>query len=317
LRIIDCQQHPLAAMGLIIDIFKTKEPAEAFIDMENAHPTNKEMKIYEMVDEVLKRGSSIQKLIEDYKGCSELARKAMQSPTPDNERAAFEGLLQAVGTIAAFFQYTKELEKAVPELLLTLASPPTEEAKQTLADQQALAKQLADVFDFTLRFDQTRMQRPTLSNDFSYYRRLLPKFNKHPDVKIKDEEASGMTLFTAEHIPMMSCLGRAAASALKQNEHVTTALSVMANSCMKMIKSKRFVKAETNLFCARAMTGAIILYDHTHPLGAFHKRTPIAIKACVLMLKKDFPKETALLNAIHYSTKHFRDAPAHIQELFP
>jgi len=303
-------------MGLIMDLLKGKEAHEVFIDMENAKPSNKEMKIYEMVDEVLKRGPEIQKMIEDYKGCSDLARKAMQSPTPDNERAAFEGLLVAVECISAFFQYTKELEKAVPELLLTLASPPSDESKQTLADQQALAKQLADVFDFTLRFDQTRMQRPTISNDFSYYRRLLPKFNKHPEVKVKDEEASGMTLFTAEHIPMMSCLARSAARALKQNEHVNSALAVMANSCMKMIKSKKFLKAETNLFCARAMTGSIILYDHTHPLGAFHKRSPIALKQCVLLLKKDFPKETALLNAIHFSTKHFKDAPANMQELF-
>src|SRR5687768_12475013 len=103
-----------------------------------------------------------------------------------------------------------------------------------------------------------------------------------------------MTLFTAEHIPMMTSLARGAAAAIKQNEHVTSALAIMANSCMKMIKSKkyvyfcsthfgrsskclvgRFLKAETNLFCARAMTGAIILYDHTHSLGSFHKRTPI------------------------------------------
>jgi hypothetical protein len=303
-------------MGLILDVLKGKEAHEVFIDMENAKPTNKEMKIYEMITEVLKQGQDVQKMIEEYKGCTDLARKAMSSPTPDNERAAFEGLLGAVDTISAFFQYSKELEKSVPELLVTLASPSHDESKQTLADQQALAKALADVFDFVLRFDQTRMQRPTLANDFSYYRRLLPKFNKHPEVKVKDEEASGMSLFTAEHIPMMSCLGRAAAKALQKNEHVTAALSVMANSCMKMIKSKKFLKFETNLFCARAMTGAIILYDHTHPLGAFHKRTPIAMKACILLLKKEFPKETALLNAIHFSTKNFKSAPSNIQELF-
>lgn len=68
---------------------------------------------------------------------------------------------------------------------------------------------LSDIFDFTLRFDALRMERPFLPNDFSYYRRLLPKFNKHPGVKIKDDEASGMALFTAEHIPMMTTLARA------------------------------------------------------------------------------------------------------------
>jgi hypothetical protein len=239
----------------------------------------------------------------------------MSTPTPENEQEAFEGLLVAVDSISAFFNYAKQLEKVLPELLVTLAQPTTDE-KQTLADQQALAKQLADIFDFTLRFDQTRMMRPNLSNDFSYYRRLLPKFSKHPDIKVKDDEASGMALFTAEHIPMMSCLSKAAARALEKNEHVTTALSVMANSCMKMVKSKKFSKPETNLFCARAMTGSIVLFDHVDPISAFHKRSPILIKQCILLLKKEFPKETSLMNAIRFSTKNFRNAPSSIQDLF-
>jgi hypothetical protein len=45
----------------------------------------------------------------------------------------------------------------------------------------------------------------------------------------------------AEHIPMMSCLAKAGGRALERNEHVTTALAVMANSCMQMIKSKKYI----------------------------------------------------------------------------
>jgi len=99
----------------------------------------------------------------------------------------------------------------------------------------------ADIFDFTLRFDALRMERPFLPNDFSYYRRLLPKFNKHPAVKIKDDEASGMALFTAEHIPMMTTLARACPSDAQEprNQHIMEALALMANSCMKMIKNKK------------------------------------------------------------------------------
>jgi len=302
-------------MGQLLSLLQRKELHEVFIDFENAQPTNQEMKIYNLVNEVLKDGESVIRQIQDYKGCQELARKAMSTPTPENEQEAFEGLLVAVDSISAFFNYAKQLEKVLPELLVTLAQPTTDE-KQTLADQQALAKQLADIFDFTLRFDQTRIMRPNLSNDFSYYRRLLPKFSKHPDIKVKDDEASGMALFTAEHIPMMSCLSKAAARALEKNEHVTTALSVMANSCMKMVKSKKFSKPETNLFCARAMTGSIVLFDHVDPISAFHKRSPILIKQCILLLKKEFPKETSLMNAIRFSTKNFRNAPSSIQDLF-
>jgi len=115
---------------------------------------------------------------------------------------------------------------------------------------------------------------------------------------------------------MMSSLSKATAAALEKNEHVTAALAAMANVCMKMIKSKKYSKPETNLFCARAMTGAIVLFDHVDPLGAFHKKSPIAIRPCVMLLKRDFPKEGGLLNAIHFSTKHFKDAPSSLQELF-
>jgi len=306
-------------MGNIGSVLKGKEVHEVFIDFENAKPTNGEMKIYTLVDDVLKSAPDVLKKIEEYKGCQDLARKAMSTPTYENEKEAFEGLLAAVDSIATFFDYAKSLERVLPELLLVIAkgAPSDEKGQaQSLADQQALAKQLADIFDFTLRFDQTRMMRPHLSNDFSYYRRLLPKFSKLPQVKIKDDEASGMALFTAEHIPMMSCLSKAAARALEKNEFVTVTLSIMANSCHKMIKSKKFPKRETNLFCARAMTGSIVLFDHVEQLGAFHKRSPIQLRACIQLLKREFPKEISLLNAIRFSTKHFKDAPANIQDMF-
>jgi len=267
---------------------------------------------------VLKFGSIVLRMIDDYKGCQDLVRKAMSTPTMENEKAAFEALLQVVSHISSFFDYAKKLEEMLPILLDHLGKAPTEE-KQTIEQQQdtaALAKQLADVLDFTLRFDQLRMMRPHLSNDFSYYRRLLPKFSNNPNIKVKDDEAGGMALFTAEHIPMMTALCRAAHKALQSNESVTATLALMANSCLKMIKSKKFDKAEINLFIARAMTGAIVLFDHVHPNGAFQKNSSIHIKSCISLLKTNFPKEQGLMNAIQFSSKTFKTAPPQIQQLF-
>jgi hypothetical protein len=207
----------------------------------------------------------------------------------------------------------------LPRLLTSLATPSqseNKEKKSSFGDQQAIAKQLADLLNFALTFDQSRMQRPGLSNDFSYYRRLLPKFNKHPKVKVRSDAAGGMALFTAEHIPMTKGLAKAAESAVAQNDNAALALGVMANSCLKMIKSKKFANEETNLFCARAMTGAIVVYDYVDPLSVFHKKCPIQLKDCIKTLKKEFPKEQALLNAIQYSTKNFSDASSSIQNLF-
>lgn len=304
-------------MGQVLAGLNSKNGKQVFIDFESAHVSEKEKKVYGMVEEVLQKGASVLKLVEDYKGCSDLARKAMQTPSHENEQEAFEGLLEAVDSIAAFFSYSQELERVLPQLLAAIGDhSAADEEKSSVESQQALCKQLAHIFDFTLKFDQVRMLRPNLSNDFSYYRRLLPKFNKHPDIRIKDDEASGMALFTAEYIPMMNCCARAAASAVEQDSNTTDVLSIMANSCFKMIKTKAFSKEETILFCARAMTGSIVLYDHVNDIGVFQKKSPIQLKPCVLLLKKELPKQVSLLNAIHYSTKHFREAPQSVQDLF-
>jgi len=224
-------------------------------------------------------------------------------------------LLSAVDSIASFFNYTKELEMVVPELLTGLASAPPSDAG-TLQIPEALGFQLAQIFEFALEFDRVRMLRPNLSNDFSYYRRLLPKFNKHPNLRIKDDEASGMALFTAEHIPMMNCLSKATARAQEKNSQVSRVLAIMANSCRKAVATKKFPQPSTSLTCARAMTAAIVISDHIDVFSVFNKKSPVAVRACILTLKKDFPKEVSLLNAIRYSTRHFSEAPPAIQELF-
>lgn len=69
----------------------------------------------------------------------------MSSPTPENEQLAFEGLLVSVDSVAMFYNYAKELEQVLPELLTTLTKDGAD-CKASLSDQQALAKQLAGAF---------------------------------------------------------------------------------------------------------------------------------------------------------------------------
>lgn len=66
------------------------------------------------------------------------------------------------------------------------------------------------------------------------------------------------------------------------------------------------------------MTGAIVLYDHVSILGVFSKKSPIPIKQVVPVLKKEFPGNDGiiLLNAIQFSTKHFKEASEATKELF-
>jgi len=292
------------------------KPAEVvFIDLQNAKPTELEIKMYERVREVLNKGEDVCTKIEDYKGCQDVARKAMTSPNPENEEAAFSALLTAVEYIDGIYQQARALEEIVPLLLSALSVSPQEEKdknKLSVATCQALAAQLSILLDFALRFDQIRMRQPFISNDFAFYRRLLPKFPRDPRVRIKDDDAGGMALFTAEYTPMMNAVCR---SAIKSDGKPNEVMAIIANSCYKMLKHNK-LPTEFNLVAARAMTGATIVFDHVDVVGVFQKSSPVKVTQIVNMLKSNFKEQPALLNGIQFTTKTFKNAPNSIQALF-
>ena len=63
---------------------------------------------------------------------------------------------------------------------------------------------------------------------------------------------------------------------------------------MKALKNKTYESEVTNNLCAYAMAGAIILFDHMDTMSVFAKRSPINIKACINILKKDFASEVTI-----------------------
>jgi hypothetical protein len=236
-------------------------------------------------------------------------------------------VLPAVDRLQEFFDFATTLEEIFPMLLVALCA---EDPRHSLQNKQALAKQLADILDFVLRFDDLKMVNPAIQNDFSYYRRTLNRMKinkKDGNVKIRDELANRMSLFFAYPTPMMKVLSDTTSKYLAGDadirpEAVTEGLAVMANVCYEMVLNKKFEAEATNMFCLRAMTGSIILYDHIHPAGAFVKKSPINIKGCVLQLKNfksaDGSNSTdGLLNALRFTTLHLNDAetPAPIKAL--
>jgi len=269
-------------MGKIIGALSGgKEPEEIFLDFENAKPSEEEQQIYDEVHKVLVNGPDILEHLFKYEGCEEFIRKAITTPGPETEEAAWNAVLPAVDQLLEFYQFSVALEIGFPNLLVALCK---NDPKDSLANQQALAKQMADVFDFVLKFDDAKMVNPAIQNDFSYYRRTLNRMKlskKEPNIKIRDELANRMSLFFAYPTPMMKVLSETTVKFLAPNlgsgvplENVTTALSTMANICHDMVHNKKFSTDGTNMFCLRAMTGSIILFDHLHSTGAFIKKIP-------------------------------------------
>jgi len=179
-----------------------------------------------------------------YDGCEEYIRKAITTPGEETEQAAWNAVLPAVDQLQEFYDFSLELEASFPKLLVALCK---NEPKDSLANQQALAKQLADVFDFVLRFDDAKMVNPAIQNDFSYYRRTLNRMKlskKDMNIKIRDELANRMSLFFAYPTPMMKVLSETTVKFLSSDssvprDNVTTALATMSNVCHDMVAKKK------------------------------------------------------------------------------
>jgi len=135
-----------------------------------------------------------------------------------------------------------------------------------------------------------------------------------------------MSLFYAYPTPMMNSLRETIVKFLTKDEmqgqslrqNVTTTLAFIANICQRMVE-KKLIDEDFHVFCLRCMTASIILYDNLDSKGAFHKRSPIFIKHCLVTLtkKNDTQQVECLLNALRFTTTHLQDAetPGNIRQL--
>jgi len=314
-------------MGALASLFagEKKNKVDIFLDFEKAEPGDGEKELHGEVAKILSKSEEVLDRLFNFKGCDEFIRKAITTPGPESEQAAWDTILPAVSILQEFYEFGTEIEKIYPKLIKSLfggASP-----NDNLKGQQALAKQLADVIDFALRFDDAKMVNPAIQNDFSYYRRSLAKMkmtNRAGDIKIKDELANRMSLFFAYPTPMMKVLTDTTVEFLNNpssgvpKDQVVKGFALMANVCTDMVENHKFDNAKTNMFCLRAATGSIVLVDHIDDLGAFHKKSEINIRTTITQLKTFTDANTdGLLNALRFTTKHLNDpdTPANIKNL--
>jgi hypothetical protein len=131
-----------------------------------------------------------------------------------------------------------------PKLLSSLCK---DNPKDALSHQQATAKQVANVLDFVLRFDNLKMMNPAIQNDFSYYRRSLNRLKmtkQDSKLTIRDELANRMSLFFAYPPPMMNVINDVTNKFMNEHaalkDNVVNGLGIFANICQEMIEKKKF-----------------------------------------------------------------------------
>jgi len=295
---------------------------DIFLDFENALPTDEEHEVWEAVNEVIRKSASVLNDLKDYNGASEEIRKAIANPR-DNELQdiAWNVVLPLVLRLKGFYEFSLELERAMPQLLYALCTG-DENVEQRLSVKQALAKQFAEILHFTLKFDDLKMTNPNIQNDFSYYRRTLSRKRMASEDGISDvgavstEMANRMSLFYAYPTPLLKSISDATTKFVTENSNfsaiTTQMLSTLSNLCRVMIDNAdlahKFQNEDTKHFVLSVMVGLIILYDHVHEVGAFAKNSDIDMKATIKVLK-DQPQGSVdgLFNALRYTTKHLND----------
>eukprot|EP01136_Pigoraptor_vietnamica_P013064 Opistho-1_new@53655 len=311
-------------MGNLMQIIKKDQKGatqDLFLDFENAQPTDSELQVHQYVSEILATTPGLLSDLRAYTGCGDAIRQAISHPSKETEENAWASVCPQVEKLKVFYEYSGQLESALPKLLTALCQG---DPFRNLEQKQALAKQFADILHFVLTFDDLKMTNPAIQNDFSYYRRTLNRMKMNPNqsgmqnLAVKDELANKMSLFYAYPTPMLKCLSDATAKFVTDNksipiDNITNCLSSMSTVCQTMVEnpeySSRFQNQDTALFCLRVMVGVIILYDHVHPVGAFNKKSTIDMKGAIKVLK-DYPNPNSvenLLNALRYTTKHLND----------
>lgn len=269
-----------------------------------------ERKIYELVAEALHDSPTHLEILHQYTGCEEPIRKALNDPGPKSESAAWKSVSKAVEKLYGFFRFSLDLEKIWPQILDCVCE---DDSTRGISTHLAITKQLAEIFDFVFHFDETKMVNPAIQNDFSYYRRVLSRMkNADKDKKAKilvDEElANKMSFFFAYPTPMMKVLIDATTEFDKnQKGRLIEGLSLTANLCLKALQNDDGSNERKTMLFLCAMTGCIILVDHLHDDGAFHKKSPIRIRNCIAILKNHTQPTDFLLNSLRFTTLHLND----------
>ncbi|KAF0715335.1 hypothetical protein AaE_011351 [Aphanomyces astaci] len=271
--------------------------------------------------------------IEDYKGCQEHIRKSMSSPTNESyRRDSLSHLIPNVELIQEFYNAAHSQGVVFHELVSMLAGRGSQA-------HPALYKRLADVLVFCLTFDTlkvgTTLHRsffhhhvvvsfqatiPSIQNDLSHYRRYIAANKDNQSDLVPETTANSLSLFVADHMPMLKAIIHTLHD--DNNPHTRRSVAQLANlTCTYVVSHRGGLDAATELYCLRAMTAAILVYDHTSEKGAFRTKSTVKIKQCVQALqaaKKGNAAVAPLQDCLQYLSRHFNDpqTPHRIRSMF-
>eukprot|EP01083_Nonionella_stella_P041519 112536_1 len=314
-------------MGLIFSAFSKSEFDTAIIDFETATPPESEKQLFESVQQFLNTAEERLRQAESYEPCTDFIRAAMQASPEESEEAeqvAYEKVCEKALFCRDLWNLAKDFHEMIQNTLVAITKVGKNEP---IVSQQALCFKLTQLFDRMLKFDEIKMRQPALQNDFAYYRRQVPKHANDPNLPVKDDEASFVSMFLAAACPMMASVAKSIGRVSQDtNDAILPNLAMMAHTCFRLVQKSKFSPdSKYNNLCMRSMVSCIVIYDTVSPTSIFRKSPPFDMKQASSFLIKEYPKRyadqpdsTPLVNMIKYSCPHFNDdeTPSHFQSLF-
>ncbi|KAJ2019581.1 hypothetical protein GGI01_003125 [Coemansia sp. RSA 376] len=245
-------------------------------------------------DRVLRAGHALLQRIRAYQDGSNEIRAAISQPTPENEEAAWRKIGPSVVLLRECFEHSQSLDRIIPDILDELCSQVNDYDLGKTDRNRGLARLLADLMQSAFAFDSLKSSIPAIQNDFSYYRRTLPRMIKsqNDDISsnvIPHEVSNQMSLFYAYHNPMVKTVVDSASQFAKDSRNeplVLDCISALAAGSFNTVKQGKADGPESERLCVLVLATCCILYDWISPQGIGSAQSSIDVKAVLDMVSE-------------------------------
>nr|VZH91263.1 unnamed protein product [Spirometra erinaceieuropaei] len=171
---------PLLSQWLTTRSEEIKDDVDIFVDFENCQPSEEEYDLWLEINEKLAHTDDVLRLVQNYPGAATEIRVAIERYSDANAQLqAWKALCPLVQQLRFCYDFGVELAQTIPRLLNALCSDELT-VWEHLESQQALFKQFAEILDFIMKFDDLKMTKPSIQNDFSFFRRLRSRRRVNP-----------------------------------------------------------------------------------------------------------------------------------------
>ena len=247
-----------------------------------------------------------------YKDQQELATQAMTNPTQENKDAAWDAIYPNIQLQMQVYHFAQTITKEFVSLLNVVLELVSNSNTNIFADFPAVTKCFALCFDICLKFDNHVLTLPKLSIDLAFFRRNAKSRESTDEIDQFLDDSNRSTMFWATPMPFLSEVIKAVQQEYQiniNNQNAEPHSVVQIFGAVSDVCTSIGTKSEDNnlrLLCIRCITGAILLYDHTNPKGAYYK-PKFHLKEAIEFLCSYQPKQTGLINFIKYSSRTYEN----------